>query len=110
MPTLNISATLNVLRTFKNPALICPHYTISTFDQLPVPLAAAFTTPDGKQPDIRAVVLDKDNCFATPHTLHVYPAYNVTYFSCPLRWLCAGSGGGTGQRADCGFGRRIEHV
>ncbi|TGZ83233.1 HAD-superfamily phosphatase [Ascodesmis nigricans] len=79
MPYLNISATLNLLRSIKNPSLICPHYTISTFDQLSIPLSSAFRTPDGQEPDIRAVVLDKDNCFAVPHELTVYKEYESTF-------------------------------
>jgi phosphatidylglycerophosphatase GEP4 len=75
MAPFNLSATLNILRTIKNPALLYPHATISTFDHLPIPLSKAF--PDS--PDIRAVILDKDNCFAAPRELNVYPAYNVTY-------------------------------
>jgi phosphatidylglycerophosphatase GEP4 len=69
----NISATVNILRALKNPALLYPQCTISTFDQLPIPLSKAFKG----EPEIRAVVLDKDNCFALPHALEVYPAYNV---------------------------------
>ena len=70
---LNLSAALNVLRCLKNPTLLYPQCTIATFDQLPYPLSSAFP---GK-PDIRAVVLDKDNCFAIPYSLDVYPAYRV---------------------------------
>ncbi|KAI5842295.1 mitochondrial PGP phosphatase [Tricharina praecox] len=71
----NLSATVSVLRCLKNPALLYPQCTIATFDQLPYPLSSAFP---GK-PDIRAVVLDKDNCFATPYSLEVYPAYTKTF-------------------------------
>ncbi|KAL7272753.1 hypothetical protein RUND412_004422 [Rhizina undulata] len=71
----NLSATLNVLRIFKNPALCYPHLTVSTFDQLPVPLGKAF----GEKVDIRAVVLDKDNCFAKPHELVVFEAYRAKF-------------------------------
>lgn len=71
---MNVSATVNVLRLFANPALCLPQHTISTFDQLPIPLSSAFTSRHGGQgkPDIRAVVLDKDNCFAVPkqNTIH----------------------------------------
>jgi phosphatidylglycerophosphatase GEP4 len=68
----NLSGTLNALRVLKNPALCYPHLTIPTFDHLPVPLSPALKA------DIRAVVLDKDNCFAVPYALEVYPAYRVT--------------------------------
>ena len=72
----NLSATLNILRAITNPALLYPHLTIATFDQLPIPLSPALARGE-KHPDIRAVILDKDNCFAFPHDLHVYPEYSV---------------------------------
>ncbi|KAF8450027.1 mitochondrial PGP phosphatase [Kalaharituber pfeilii] len=73
----NLSATLNALRALKSPTLLLPHGTVSSFDQIPYPLSSAFAhvSPDGKPPDIRAVVLDKDNCFAIPHHLEVYGQY-----------------------------------
>ncbi|KAK5167656.1 uncharacterized protein LTR77_007355 [Saxophila tyrrhenica] len=75
---MNISGTFNVLRLFYNPSLCLPHHTVSTFDQLPTPLSKAFPTRNGeKKPDIRAVVLDKDNCFAVPRQNHV-SAQNVS--------------------------------
>lgn len=75
MPNLNLSGSLNILRLFVNPALCLPHHTVSSFDKIPVPLSQAFTTVKGdKKPDIRAVVLDKDNCFAIPHQNEIYPA------------------------------------
>lgn len=77
MPPINITATIDVLRAlFKNPAQLCPHSTIASFDQLPIPLSRAFSL-EQKGPDIRAVILDKDNCFAAPHALDVWPAYLV---------------------------------
>lgn len=86
---MNVSATLNVLRLIKNPPLCLPHATISTFNDLPVPLSDAF----GKlKPDIRAVVLDKDNCFAKPKENVVYKPYTVghigtrtQYFECSTK-------------------------
>ncbi|KAK5681840.1 hypothetical protein LTS10_006373 [Elasticomyces elasticus] len=77
---MNISGTVNVLRLFANPALCLPHYTISTFDQIPIPLSLAFRKHGSeKGPDIRAVVLDKDNCFAVPKQNTVYPAYSTKF-------------------------------
>jgi len=76
---MNISGTFNVLRLFANPALCLPHHTISTFDQLPVPLSLAFRKHGEKGSDIRAVVLDKDNCFAIPKQNTVYPAYSAKF-------------------------------
>lgn len=74
---MNLSGTLNVFRLLRDPALCLPHHTVSTFNHLPIPLSRAFTRPDGKAVDIRAVVLDKDNCFAVPHANEVHPEYKV---------------------------------
>ncbi|KAL8722968.1 MAG: hypothetical protein Q9225_000661 [Loekoesia sp. 1 TL-2023] len=69
---MNVSATLNFLRLIGKPSLCLPHATISTFNDLPVPLSDAF----GRlKPDIRAVVLDKDNCFSVPKKNVVYKPY-----------------------------------
>ncbi|KAK6438666.1 hypothetical protein LTR95_005126 [Oleoguttula sp. CCFEE 5521] len=75
MANLNLSGTLNVLRLFASPTLCLPHHTVSTFDKLPVPLSKALPS----RPDIRAVVLDKDNCFATPHSNVVHPPYQAKF-------------------------------
>lgn len=77
---MNLSGTFNVLRLFTNPALCLPHYTVSTFEQIPVPLSAAFTVKHGeKRPDIRAIVLDKDNCFAVPKSNEIHPPYKPKF-------------------------------
>ncbi|KAL8803653.1 MAG: hypothetical protein Q9182_003068 [Xanthomendoza sp. 2 TL-2023] len=69
---MNISATLNFFRLIKSPSLCLPHATIPTFNHLPLPLSNAF---GNLKPDIRAVVLDKDNCFAVPKENVVYKPY-----------------------------------
>jgi phosphatidylglycerophosphatase GEP4 len=78
MNKLNISATLNVFRLIAKPTLCLPQATVSTFNQLPVPLNKAF----GKyrNVDIKAVVLDKDNCFAYPNSNEVHKPYRVSTF------------------------------
>ena len=78
MSSFNLSATFNVFRLIFNPSLCLPHATVATFNQIPIPISKAFS-PDqkGTQPDIRAVVLDKDNCFAIPHESVVYDGYKV---------------------------------
>ncbi|KAJ2974019.1 hypothetical protein NUW58_g8793 [Xylaria curta] len=53
---------------------------ISTFSDLPSPLDRAFEA-QGKKCNIKAVVLDKDDCFAYPDTNEVYPAYVVRALS-----------------------------
>lgn len=76
MNKLNVSATLNVFRLLAKPSLCLPQATVSTFNQLPIPLNAVFAKKYGKV-DIRAVVLDKDNCFARPGENEVYGPYEV---------------------------------
>jgi len=78
MNAFNISATLNIFRLVVKPTLCLPHATISTFAQLPVPLSQGFGKY--KNVDIRAVVLDKDNCFAYPHSNEVHKPYKVSCF------------------------------
>lgn len=89
---MNISGTLNIFRLLRDPTLCLPQHTVSTFNQLPIPLSQAFAAApqqrkdsssdvvaaaEEKKVDIRAVVLDKDNCFAVPHTDEVYEGYKV---------------------------------
>ncbi|KAL8735982.1 MAG: hypothetical protein Q9166_000544 [cf. Caloplaca sp. 2 TL-2023] len=93
---MNTSATLNAFRLIKNPALCLPHATISTFNDLPVPLSNAFRA---LKPDIRAVVLDKDNCFAVPRENVVYKPYTdkflslLTYYPPPHLLIVSNSAG-----------------
>ncbi|RKF65570.1 Phosphatidylglycerophosphatase GEP4, mitochondrial [Golovinomyces cichoracearum] len=84
MNSINISATLNLLRLVTRPNLCLPQATISTFADLPVPLDEAFlSNKKGNQRNrnvnIEAVVLDKDNCFAVPHTNTVHEPYQVSW-------------------------------
>ena len=79
---LNISASLNVFKLIARPTLCLPQHTISTFADLPIPLDSAFKAA-GRKADIRAVVLDKDDCFATPHSLEVYKPYKVSLRNSP---------------------------
>jgi len=73
---LNLSASVNIFKLFAKPSLCLPHATISTFEDLPVPLDQLFAQK-GRAVDIRAVVLDKDDCFAYPDKSEVYDAYKV---------------------------------
>lgn len=76
---MNISGTLNIFRLLRDPTLCLPQHTIPTFNQLPIPLSKAFPRKQGeKEVDIRAVILDKDNCFAVPHTDEIYEPYQVS--------------------------------
>ncbi|KAM7198067.1 Mitochondrial PGP phosphatase [Naviculisporaceae sp. PSN 640] len=80
---LNLSASLNIFKLIAKPSLCLPHATVATFDDLPVPLDTAFSRPDRKV-DIRAVVLDKDDCFAWPEKNEVYDKYKVAYCLFPM--------------------------
>ena len=76
---MNISGTLNIFRLLRDPTLCLPQHTVSTFNHLPIPLSKAFRK-DGinqQEVDIQAIVLDKDNCFAVPHTDEIHKPYEV---------------------------------
>lgn len=72
----NLSASLNVFKLVACPSLCLPHHTVPTFNDLPIPLNKAFEK-EGRNVDIRAVVLDKDDCFAYPEASVVYEQYKV---------------------------------
>ncbi|KAL8741127.1 MAG: hypothetical protein Q9190_006235 [Brigantiaea leucoxantha] len=74
---MNVSASLNFFKLIRNPALCLPHATIPTFNDLPVPLSALFGAAN---PDIRAVILDKDNCFARSKENVIYEPYRNEQF------------------------------
>lgn len=75
---MNVSATLNAFKLIQNPSLCLPQATISTFNHLPIPVSLVFgPLLYGQKPDIRAVVLDKDDCFAAPGENVVYKPYDV---------------------------------
>ncbi|KAG0669716.1 hypothetical protein C6P40_004562 [Pichia californica] len=69
MSGFNLSATLNIARLAFNPQLCMPHQVIATFNNLQVPISI----PDS---NIKAIVLDKDNCFAKAHDDKVWPEYH----------------------------------
>lgn len=77
---LNLSASLNIFKLLAKPSLCLPHASVATFDDLPVPLNTAFARSDRKV-DIKAVVLDKDDCFAIPDHNEVHEAYKVIVFA-----------------------------
>ncbi|KAK3986288.1 mitochondrial PGP phosphatase [Cladorrhinum sp. PSN332] len=79
---LNLSASLNIFKLLAKPSLCLPHATVSTFADLPIPLNKAFPAKtNGKQADIKAVVLDKDDCFAYPEENEVYHKYKKHFES-----------------------------
>jgi hypothetical protein len=72
---INVPGIRSAFRVLFNPSLILPHYTVPTFNDLPVPLSRAF--PKEQNVEIKAVVLDKDNCFAAPQETRIFPEYKV---------------------------------
>lgn len=72
MQLFNASAVANVHRVAYNPALCLPHLRVDSFDKLVFPLAIPGAS-------IRAIVLDKDNCFAKDHDDKIWPAYQQAW-------------------------------
>ncbi|KAF4584502.1 HAD-superfamily phosphatase [Ophiocordyceps camponoti-floridani] len=70
----NVSASFNIWRLLLKPGLCLPHHTAATFNDLPIPLDAALRE-NGREASIKAVVLDKDDCFASPSANQVYEPY-----------------------------------
>ncbi|OTB00203.1 hypothetical protein M426DRAFT_324445 [Hypoxylon sp. CI-4A] len=71
---LNFSGTVNVFKLLLKPSLCLPHATVATFNDIPSPFTKVFEGR-GERVEIRAIVLDKDDCFAYPETNKIYPAY-----------------------------------
>jgi phosphatidylglycerophosphatase GEP4 len=80
MINFNLSATFNIVRILFKPSICLPHHTVSNFNDLPIPLDKALQREGRAATDIRAVVLDKDDCFAYPNQNEVYPDYKVRMF------------------------------
>ncbi|KAK3327259.1 mitochondrial PGP phosphatase [Cercophora scortea] len=82
---LNLSASLNIFKLLARPSLCLPHATVPTFDDLPLPLDKAFAhaqsqgQSEKRQVDIKAVVLDKDDCFAYPDSNEVHGPYKQRF-------------------------------
>lgn len=76
MLNFNLSASFNVLRLLFKPGICLPHHTVPTFADLPLPLDKVLMR-DGTPVRVKAVVLDKDDCFAYPDTNEVHEPYKV---------------------------------
>lgn len=76
MFNFNLSASFNVLRLLFKPSICLPHHIVPTFGDLPIPLDKVLQK-DGRTVQIKAVVLDKDDCFAYPDDTKVYEPYKV---------------------------------
>lgn len=82
---MNAPALLCALKTLRDPALCLPHATIPQLSHLPIPVSKGFTRyrpslasekqqDSGLEPDIRAVILDKDNTFALANSNTIDPS------------------------------------
>lgn len=60
------------------PSRLLPTITIDEFSDLPTDLSTALSRR-GEKVDIRAIVLDKDNCFAQAGTTDVWPKYQARW-------------------------------
>jgi phosphatidylglycerophosphatase GEP4 len=81
---MNLSGTINAFRLVYAPKLARPHVILGQFSELTFPLGKCIAANvkikyevDIPDPNIRAVVIDKDNCIARPHALEIWPAYKV---------------------------------
>jgi phosphatidylglycerophosphatase GEP4 len=79
---MNISALYLGLSCIFRPSKLRPSLILQDFAQLPQDIAAELSQAsrhrgrdETVKVDIRALVLDKDNCFATPYSLNVHDAY-----------------------------------
>ena len=82
---MNLSGTINAFRLLYAPKLARPHVILNQFNDLTFPLGRSIAANvkaiygvDVPAPDIRAVVIDKDNCISLPHSLELWPAYKAT--------------------------------
>ena len=80
MLNFNLSASFNVIRLFFKPGICLPHHTVPTFGDLPIPLDKALQS-EGRSAVVKAVVLDKDDCFAYPNTNEIHEPYKVVAVS-----------------------------
>jgi len=85
---MNLSGTINTFRLLYAPKLARPHVVLNQFSDLTFPLGRCIAANvkklhgiDVPDPDIRAVVLDKDNCISRPYALEVWPDYTVLALS-----------------------------
>jgi phosphatidylglycerophosphatase GEP4 len=79
--TFNLSGTLSSLSLLFRPSQCIPQAVVRNFNELPIPLSRAFDNDKrfGKV-NIRAVVLDKDDCFARPGENEIAPEFKVCDF------------------------------
>jgi len=80
---MNLSGTLNAWRAVMTPKIVRPHVVLGQFSDITFPLSKCVAANVKQrwgidvQPDIRAVVIDKDNCIAKHKTLQLVEEYEA---------------------------------
>ena len=74
---MNLPAVVGLSKVIRRPSICLPHYIVPTFADIPTNFNDSFKRSSSKQIDIKAVVLDKDNCFAVPGQDAVDPSCRV---------------------------------
>ncbi|KAG4301760.1 hypothetical protein PCANB_001986 [Pneumocystis canis] len=78
---MNIQELISCIFAFLRPSLLVPHITVESFAHLPNHLSNALkksikpSFSQLKKIDIRAIVIDKDNCITIPGKLELYDQY-----------------------------------
>ena len=75
----NLSGTLGALSLIFRPSQCLPQAVVRNFNELPLPLSKAFSQDEKRfgTVNIRAVVLDKDDCFARPGETEIANEFKV---------------------------------
>lgn len=74
----NLSGTLGALSLIFRPAQCLPQAVVRNFNELPIPISKAFESDARfRKVNIRAVVLDKDDCFARPGETEIAAEFKV---------------------------------
>ncbi|KTW29681.1 HAD phosphatase, family IIIA [Pneumocystis carinii B80] len=77
---MNIRAIIPCFSSLFNPSLLVPHLIINNFSQIPINISQTlklhFTHLSDSDINIKALILDKDNCITIPGDLNLYSSYN----------------------------------
>lgn len=84
---MNLVGTVYGIAAIFRPSRLIPSLTVDEFSDIPLDIAAALTKAKNQGQDtsqlldIRALVVDKDNCFAEPYAQEVWPRYQKRWAS-----------------------------
>ncbi|CCH58154.1 hypothetical protein TBLA_0A03550 [Henningerozyma blattae CBS 6284] len=100
----NFSSIRYSFKLLLNPRGCIPHLKVSDFNSLPIPLPS----------HIKGIVLDKDNCFAAPRELSVWPEYEEhfnrlkKYYSPKALLIVSNSAGSTVSDKNFELAKEVE--